>query len=212
LTLGKTFAYAFSFAFVGGKSSTFAFSLGAMLPSSSTLVAIQLYSRDDSDETRMDYGIYSLAPAAQSYARKLMQADPSTYTDDVKAGVERFFSHWGARCAFMDAIRLRVKVGRLYNTKRNPPLIGTVCAAPARPTHAWPSNPPYGRVRGAARRARGSILAGAGSAIDQRASPQLDHQLSGAAACGSSVGSAARRPAALRQRRQRCNAPRQPRP
>jgi hypothetical protein len=184
---------------------------------SSDKVAIQLYSRDDRDEARMDYGIYSLAPAALRYARKLMEADPSTYTDDVKAGVERYFSHWGARCAFislvfMDAIRLRVNVGRLYNTKRNPPLVGTICAAPARPTHAWPSNPPYGRVRGAARRARGSILAGAGSAIDQRASPQLDHQLSGAAACGSSVGSSARRPAALRQRRQRCNAPRPPRP
>ena len=53
-----------------------------------------------------------------------MQSDPSTYTDDVKAGAERFFSHWGARCALMDAIRLRVKVGRLYNTKRNPPKIG----------------------------------------------------------------------------------------
>ena len=182
-----------------------------MLPSSSTLVAIQLYSRDDSDETRMDYGIYSLAPAAQSYARKLMQADPSTYTDDVKAGVERFFSHWGARCAFMDAIRLRVKVGRLYNTKRNPPLIGTVCAAPARPTHAWPSNPPYGRVRGAARRARGSILARATRSISAHLHSSII-QLSGAAACGSSVGSAARRPAALRQRRQRCNAPRPPQP
>ena len=106
---------------------------------SSDKVAIQLYSRDDRDEARMDYGIYSLAPAALRYARKLMEADPSTYTDDVKAGVERYFSHWGARCAFMDEIRLRVEVGRLYNTKRNPPPIGTICAAPARPTHAWPS-------------------------------------------------------------------------
>ena len=55
------------------------------------------------------------------YARELMQADPSTYTDDVKAGVERFFSHWGARCALMDAIRLRVKVGvraRLLRRRR----------------------------------------------------------------------------------------------